>query len=63
MYRDKTIIRCRKIKEIMRYPWHIKIGNRIIPEAGISRMLRLVSKLIEDKAKVYSIDIIIKRRK
>jgi hypothetical protein len=66
MYRDKTIIKLRKESKghlwegywsITRgtKKWHMKIG--------ISRLFRLIATLIQDKGKVYSIDIIIKRKR
>ena len=61
MYKDKTIIRLRKHGNSY---WKLRMGKTVrYPRIGISRLFRLVSTLIADKGKVYSIDIIIKRRK
>lgn len=61
MYRDKTIIRLRK--EGIGF-WEIRLGKRrIFRHRGISRLLRLISTLVQDKDKVYAIDIIVKRRR
>ena len=67
MFRTKTIIRARKLgkdDDIFPGAWAIIRGKRTrIFHIGISRLFRLISTLIQDKGKVYSIDIIIKRRK
>ena len=57
----KTIIRCRKNES---GKWSAKIGKitRIV-DVPISRLVRLLPIIIEDKNKVNSIDIIIKRRR
>lgn len=61
MYRDKTIIRLRKPWGTY---WKVTMGKKVrYPTVGISRLFRLVSTLIQDKNKVYAIDIIVKRRK
>ena len=62
MYRDKTIIRVRKQENKW---WKITRGTKeIYPHAiGISRLFRLVSTLISDKKYIYSIDIIVRRKR
>ena len=62
MYRDKTIIQLRR--GLSKGIWKIKRGKRtLVTKIGISRLLRLISTLVQDKGKVYSIDIIIKRKR
>ena len=67
MYRDKTIIRLRKLgKDDDMFPgaWAIMRGKRTrIFHIGISRLFRLIATLIEDKGKVYSIEIVVKRKR
>lgn len=67
MYRDKTIIRLRKDESPWRGTrtcWNLKRGKRNRwMHVGISRLLRRVSTFIQDKDKVYSIDVVIKRRR
>ena len=61
MYREKTIIRLRKHG---RSYWLLKLGKQLYcPKLGISRLFRLISTLVQDKGKVYSIDVLIKRRR
>ena len=63
MYRDKTIIRVRKESQFKGL-WRIRKGKYVaFRSMGISRVLRLISTLIQDKKFIYSIDIIIKRRR
>ena len=65
MYRDKTIIRCRKDlhPKAVKNSWDIKRGKySYYGTIGISRLLRLIATLVQDKGAVYSIDIIIKRK-
>lgn len=58
--RPKTILRLRKSAE----SWSISCGMVTDTlEIGISRLFRLISTWIIDKDNVYSIDIVIKRRK
>ena len=65
MYRDKSIIRLRKNPTYIRgHYWDIKMGKfHTFRGIGISRLFRLIATLIQDKGKVYSIDIIIKRKR
>ena len=65
MYRDKTIIRCRKTKEKMRFPWIIRIGKSSIPKRGLGiyKLFTVICHHLADTKYIYSIDIVIKRRK
>ena len=67
MYRDKTIIHARleaKCLFGLKPAWKIMQGTHLYLRAiGISRLFRLISTLITDKKYIYSIDIIVKRRK
>ena len=67
MFRTKTIIRARKLgkdDDIFPGAWAIIRGKRTrIFHIGISRLFRLISTLISDKKYIYSIDIIIKRKR
>ena len=59
--RDKTII---KIRKPWATYWKLSMGKTVrYPTVGISRLFRLIATLIQDKGKVYSIDIIIKRKR
>ena len=63
MYRDKTIIRLRKEPKTRKL-WQVKKGNNIgYKSMGISRLFRLIATLVQDKGDVYSIDVVIKRKK
>ena len=60
MFREKTILKLRKDDKY----WNIRKGkNRLSFRVGISRLFRLIATLIQDKGKVYSIDIIVKRKR
>ena len=61
MFREKTII---KLRSHGRQYWKLSMGKKVrYPAMGLSRLLRLVTTLIEHKNKVYAIDIIVKRRR
>lgn len=67
MFREKTIIRIRKREKPtlgLKPYWKIRRGTyfMLLKTMGISRLFRLLSTLIQDKHKVYSIDVVIKRR-
>ena len=58
----KTIIRCRK--DQANGKWSAKRGKRIwLAVMTFTRLFRSLPNIIEDRDKVYAIDIIIKRRR
>jgi len=62
MFREKTIIKCRK--DEANGKWSAKRGKVIwIAHVNISRLFRGLLRLIDDRDKVYSIDIIVNRRR
>lgn len=58
--RDKTNIYCKKTD----LGWQIRKGTRRLFKSGpgIYDLLGLICKIIEDREKVYSIDVLIKRK-
>ena len=61
MFREKTILRIRREEKGF---WSIRKGkNKAAIRLGISRLFRLISTLIQDKGKIYAIDITVKRRR
>ena len=64
MFREKTIIKLRKEAVTAGSYWKLRMGKTVrYPTMGISRLFRLIATAIQDKGKVYSIDIIVKRRR
>lgn len=66
MFQKKTVIKITKVKDngILASAWKIKRGKRTnYAKMGISRLMRLISTYIDEKDKVYDIEIVVKRKR